>query len=78
MLLSGIGVHTGHLGFYTDWRNYDVEKMVDALTLRKAESAKYPLLEVNLITESGEETINNFLSIAYINSFTINSHYKMI
>lgn len=29
--------------------------MVDALTLRKAESAKYPLLEVNLITESGEE-----------------------
>ncbi len=50
-----IGVHTGHLGFYTDWRNYDVEKMVDALTLRKAESAKYPLLEVNLITESGEE-----------------------
>lgn len=50
-----IGVHTGHLGFYTDWRSYDIEKMVDALILRKPESATYPLLEVTMITESGEE-----------------------
>lgn len=50
-----IGVHTGHLGFYTDWRSYDIDKMVDALCLRKPESAKYPLLEVDLITESGEK-----------------------
>lgn len=50
-----IGVHTGHLGFYTDWRSYDVDKMVDALFLREPESAKYPLLEANLITESGDK-----------------------
>ncbi|RMC40756.1 MULTISPECIES: NAD kinase [unclassified Lactobacillus] len=49
-----IGIHTGHLGFYTDWRSVDVDKMVDALFLREPESAKYPLLEVELVTEAGD------------------------
>lgn len=49
-----IGIHTGHLGFYTDWRNYDIDKMVDALLLTKGEPAKYPLLEIKMLTESGE------------------------
>lgn len=56
-----IGVHTGHLGFYTDWRNYDIDKMVDALLLQKGESAKYPLLDVKMITESNEE--RHFLAL---------------
>ncbi|CCI87340.1 NAD kinase [Lactobacillus gigeriorum] len=56
-----IGVHTGHLGFYTDWRSTDVDKMIDALTLRKAESARYPLLDVTLITEAGEN--KHFLAL---------------
>ncbi|CCI85943.1 NAD(+) kinase [Lactobacillus pasteurii DSM 23907 = CRBIP 24.76] len=50
-----IGVHTGHLGFYTDWRSCDVEKMIDALASSQAESVKYPLLDIILITESGEK-----------------------
>ena len=24
-----LGVHTGHLGFYTDWRDYELEELVD-------------------------------------------------
>jgi NAD+ kinase len=51
-----IGVHTGHLGFYTDWRNYDVDRMIEALKLRQAEATSYPLLEVKLIKENGVET----------------------
>lgn len=50
-----IGIHTGHLGFYTDWQAQDVDKMIDALFLRKPESAKYPLLEVELVTEANEK-----------------------
>lgn len=56
-----VGVHTGHLGFYTDWRNYEIDKMVDALFLQKAAAVKYPLLEVNLMTESGEQ--QHFLAL---------------
>ncbi|WEV40413.1 NAD kinase [Lactobacillus sp. ESL0684] len=50
-----IGIHTGHLGFYTDWHSSDIDKMVEALLLHKAESAKYPLLEVELVTEANEK-----------------------
>ena len=50
-----IGIHTGHLGFYTDWRSYDIDRMIDALLLRKPESAAYPLLDVSLIREAGEK-----------------------
>lgn len=50
-----IGVHTGHLGFYTDWRDYNIDKMVEALKLSKGEPAKYPLLDVILVTEANEK-----------------------
>ncbi|WEV39110.1 NAD kinase [Lactobacillus sp. ESL0680] len=56
-----IGIHTGHLGFYTDWRSDDVDKMVDALFLRQPESTNYPLLEVELETEAGEK--RHFLAL---------------
>ncbi len=29
-----IGVHTGHLGFYTDWRDFEIEDLVIALKRR--------------------------------------------
>ena len=56
-----IGIHTGHLGFYTDWRGPEVDKMVDALFLREPESANYPLLEVELLTEANEK--KHFLAL---------------
>ena len=56
-----IGVHTGHLGFYTDWRNYDVEKLVDSLSRDDVQSAKYPLLEIEMVTESGE--VRHYLAV---------------
>ena len=50
-----IGVHTGHLGFYTDWRNFEINKMVDNLTKKQPSSASYPLLELIIITGAGEK-----------------------
>ncbi|KRL63862.1 NAD kinase [Lactobacillus psittaci] len=47
-----IGVHTGHLGFYTDWRNFDLKKMVQALTQEKPLTSSYPLLELIVITDN--------------------------
>lgn len=41
-----IGVHTGHLGFYTDWRNYELGKLVDNLTKKQPSTSSYPLLEL--------------------------------
>ena len=49
------GIHTGHLGFYTDWRNYDMEKLVDALVKHPVEEneVSYPLLCMKVTTKKG-------------------------
>lgn len=43
-----IGVHTGHLGFYTDWRDYEIDLLVKSLSEEKRQRVSYPLLDVTL------------------------------
>lgn len=51
-----IGVHTGHLGFYTDWRDYNIDRLVDELTMRQPEPERYPLLDFKLTTDAGTQS----------------------
>lgn len=51
-----LGVHTGHLGFYTDWREYQLEELVQSLLNDKGESVSYPLLETTLVCGPDQET----------------------
>lgn len=44
-----IGVHTGHLGFYTDWRQYHLSELVESLKNDNGEFIQYPLLDVEVI-----------------------------
>ena len=57
-----IGVHTGRLGFYTDWREYELESLVESLKNDDGESVSYPLLDVTVIYE-GDRAENNFLAL---------------
>ncbi|MBL1229782.1 NAD kinase [Enterococcus sp. BWB1-3] len=43
-----LGVHTGHLGFYTDWRDYELEELVESLLMSQEKSISYPLLDVKI------------------------------
>lgn len=43
-----IGLHTGHLGFYTDWREYNLQELVESLENDKGEYIHYPLLDVEV------------------------------
>lgn len=43
-----VGVHTGHLGFYTDWRDFELEELVSNLSNNKTTTVSYPLLEVQV------------------------------
>ncbi|WP_225048181.1 NAD kinase [Lacticaseibacillus kribbianus] len=56
-----IGVHTGHLGFYTDWRDYELEELVEALKNDSGESVSYPLLDVLADYEDG--TTSHYLAL---------------
>lgn len=46
--VSFLGVHTGHLGFYTDWRDYELEELVESLQTNRGASVSYPLLDVTI------------------------------
>ncbi len=57
-----IGVHTGHLGFYTDWREYELEELVESIKNDDGQYINYPLLDVN-IRYSGERPDHNFIAL---------------
>lgn len=48
-----VGVHTGHLGFYTDWRDYELEELVNALKSDGGAEVAYPLLNVDVTHMDG-------------------------
>ncbi|MDN6731559.1 MAG: NAD kinase [Atopostipes suicloacalis] len=60
--LRFIGVHTGHLGFYTDWREYELEELVNSIKNDDGESVEYPLLDVNVRYNDGRQD-NNFIAL---------------
>lgn len=49
-----VAIHTGHLGFYTDWRNFEVDQLIESLKQDKGEHVSYPLLDVNVKLKSGD------------------------
>ena len=57
-----IGVHTGHLGFYTDWREFELESLVESIKKDDGEYVAYPLLDVS-VTYEGNRQANNFLAL---------------
>ena len=48
-----VGVHTGHLGFYTDYRDFEVDKLIENLRADKGEMISYPTLKVHITLEDG-------------------------
>lgn len=48
-----VGIHTGHLGFYTDYRNFEVDKLIDNLRKDKGEQISYPILTVVISLDDG-------------------------
>ncbi len=57
-----VGIHTGHLGFYTDWRDYELEELVESLLQDEGSSVSYPLLDVTIFFDDQKET-QHFLAL---------------
>ena len=49
-----VGVHTGHLGFYTDYRDFELDKLVENLKLDTGAQVSYPILNVKITFENGD------------------------
>ncbi|MFC6169323.1 NAD kinase [Loigolactobacillus jiayinensis] len=58
-----VGVHTGHLGFYTDWRDYELDELVASLRRDDNEQViSYPLLDVG-VRYAGDNAMNHYLAL---------------
>jgi NAD+ kinase len=58
--ISFVGIHTGRLGFFADWKPEDLVTLVEMINLpvheSKAKIAQYPLVEIQITTLVGVET----------------------
>ncbi|MCM3358948.1 MULTISPECIES: NAD kinase [unclassified Psychrobacillus] len=51
-----VGIHTGHLGFYADWKPSEIEKLVISIAKKEFKVIEYPLLEVTINYKHGEDS----------------------
>lgn len=49
-----IGIHTGHLGFYTDWLPHELDQLINELEASDGASISYPLINIEIQTEDGQ------------------------
>ena len=61
-----IGIHTGHLGFYTDYRDFEVDKLIENLKLDTGARVSYPILNVKVKMIDGRQ-----LSARALNEATV-------
>jgi NAD+ kinase len=62
-----IGIHTGHLGFYADWKKDELSELLDLMVSSQPRKVQYPLLHVQITTAEG---CTDFLAL---NEFTLKS-----
>ncbi|MDO7907098.1 NAD kinase [Paenibacillus sp. JX-17] len=60
--MAFVGVHTGHLGFYADWRADELHDLVDHMSGKNGQEPKkprivqYPLIELDIYKKSGNSS----------------------
>ncbi|WP_276354011.1 NAD kinase [Cohnella caldifontis] len=63
-----VGVHTGHLGFYADWKKDELPELVERIaSMKEPYLARYPLIEINIALGNSAE---QYLAL---NEFTLKS-----
>ncbi|MFC7678211.1 NAD kinase [Paenibacillus sp. GCM10028914] len=69
--LAFVGVHTGHLGFYADWKADELPKLIDLMSgigdpnILKPRIVQYPLVQLEIHKKSGTA------SYIALNEFTL-------
>ncbi|MDR2465091.1 MAG: NAD kinase [Streptococcaceae bacterium] len=59
--VSFVGIHTGHLGFYTDWLAEEVDELMEILESEQKRINSYPLLEIT--TEKSDGTKEKHIAL---------------
>ncbi|PYI50825.1 NAD kinase [Paenibacillus flagellatus] len=57
--ISFVGIHTGHLGFYADWKPMELETLIRHMATDTSEpirTVKYPIIEIEISNGNTTET----------------------
>lgn len=56
--IAFVGIHTGHLGFYADWKSNEVDELLRLMAEEDLESkvVRYPMAELQVRTETKQQT----------------------
>lgn len=65
-----VGIHTGHLGFYTDWRSFEIDDLVESLLHDSGQSVSYPLVDMKATYSDGEVVQSVALNESTIRNIT--------
>jgi NAD+ kinase len=65
--VSFIGIHTGHLGFYADWKKGEIAELLELMVSSEPRKVQYPLLHIEITSSLGK---TEFLAL---NEFTLKS-----
>lgn len=63
--VSFVGIHTGHLGFYTDWKKEELPELVGMMATSEPHNVVYPLLHIEVNAHAGRT------SYLALNEFTL-------
>lgn len=80
--VSFVGIHTGTLGFYADWKREEADFLLDKILNEQYERVNYPLVEVEIVMNDGKtekfvalnevviksKTMSTFLLEVFINN----------
>lgn len=47
-----VGIHTGHLGFYADWKADELEELIELMDSAEPNIVRYPLAQIEIETSS--------------------------
>ena len=64
-----IGVHTGHLGYYTDWLPDELDELVQFLKQEHSHISQYPLLSIVLCEDEECYQLYAFNEMTLLNAF---------
>ncbi|WP_149427650.1 MULTISPECIES: NAD kinase [Exiguobacterium] len=64
-----VGIHTGHLGFYADWRPEEMDELIDHIAKQDLATVQYPLLELSIDYADGSHNQLLALNECTIKSF---------
>ncbi len=64
-----VGIHTGHLGFYTDYRDFEVDQLIDNLRQDRGAKVSYPVLKIEVKLQDGRTFSTRALNEAAIKRY---------